>query len=41
MNFIMDINDDNSKIQIFIDGSKTEEGVGAGIATGIVRRTHQ
>jgi ribonuclease HI len=32
INIITDINDDNSKIQIFTDGSKTEQGVGAGIA---------
>jgi ribonuclease HI len=32
VNIITDINDDNSKIQIFTDGSKTEQGVGAGIA---------
>jgi hypothetical protein len=32
INIITEFNDDNSKIQIFTDGSKTEQGVGAGIA---------
>ena len=32
MTILTNNNDDNSKIQIFTDGSKSEQGVGAGIA---------
>jgi hypothetical protein len=32
LDIITDINDNNSKIQIFTEGSKSEQGVGAGIA---------
>jgi ribonuclease HI len=33
INFLTENNEETSKIQIFTDGSKSEQGVGAGVAT--------